>query len=253
MSCASAKLPKGLDDPWHVRELRARIQSKPALRKYYLEVYCKYTDCLARCPSRGLALELGSGAGFAKDLIPDLVTSDTIPYEGVDRVVDATAMPFEEGSLRAIFMLNVFHHIPDAAAFLRQAQRCLVPGGRVLIVDQFPGWFSRWIYRYAHHESFHPEARDWKFDSTGPLSGANGALAWMVFERDRAQFEAEFPALRLERYEPHTPLRYWLTGGLKGWSLLPGWAFGTATAIDQGLMKLGRGWASFLDVELVRA
>ena len=73
------------------------------------------------------------------------MTSDTLPYEGIDRVVDATKMPFEDESVRAICMTNVFHHIPDVEAFT---------GGhssgsrrRVLIVDQHPGWISTPIYK----------------------------------------------------------------------------------------------------------
>jgi SAM-dependent methyltransferase len=241
-----------LDDPCRVHELRALIERKGALRRLYAEVYERYAACLARCPPGGTAIELGSGAGFVQSVLPDVVTSDTIPYEGVDKVVDATRMPFADGSLRGIFMLNVFHHIPDVAGFLREAERCLKPGGRVLIVDQFPGWFSSVIYKRLHHEPFRPDAKEWAFDSEGPLSGANGALAWIVFRRDRERFEAMFPKLNLERFEPHTPLRYWLSGGLKRWTLLPGFAFRLATWIDRLLVRISPGFASFVDIELVR-
>ncbi len=67
------------------------------------------------------------------------------------------------------------------------------------------------ILRYAHHEPSDPGAREWRFKTTGPLSGANGALTWIVFRRDRERFERQFPELGLERYEPHTPLRYRLS------------------------------------------
>ena len=180
------------------------------------------------------------------------MTSDTIPYEGVDRVVDATMMPFADESLRAICMTNVFHHIPDVEAFLREATRCLIPGGRVLIVDQHPGWISTPIYKNIHHEPFRMNAVDWRFDSTGPLSGANGALAWIVFRRDRKRFEASFPELELTQYRPHSPLRYWLSGGLKPWSLLPQWAFGVATKLDRALIAIAPETGSFVDVELLK-
>ena len=62
----------------------------------------------------------------------------------------------------------------------------------------------------------------------------------------------EFPKLDLVRYEPHSPLRYWLSGGLKAWSLLPGVAFDAATAVDRALTRLHRNLGSFVTIELVR-
>jgi hypothetical protein len=120
------------------------------------------------------------------------------------------------------------------------------------MVDQHPGWISTPILRYLHDEPFRPEAREWTFASTGPLSGANGALAWMVFQRDRSRFEARYPRLRLERYRPHTALRYWLSGGLRPWSLLPGWAFPLATRIDRLLGRISPEFGSFVDVEILK-
>jgi SAM-dependent methyltransferase len=149
-------------------------------------------------------------------------------------------------------MLNVFHHLSDVAAFLREVERCLVPGGRILIVDQHPGWLSTIIYRHLHDEGFDPDASDWRLISSGPLSGANGALAWIVFQRDRHKLADVVPRLHLESYNPHTPLRYWMAGGLKTWSLLPGWAFGLASRVDRALMQLSKDFGSFVDVELVK-
>ena len=242
-----------LDDPSRIGEIRELIRTKAALRQFYDEVYSKYREVLARCPKEGLAVELGSGGGFAKDAVPGIVTSDTIAYEGVDRVVDATQMPFADGELRALFLMNVFHHIPDVGAFLHEAERCLAPGGRIYMFDQYPGWISTPILKHAHHEPFTPDAEEWTFASSGPLSGANGALAWMVFERDLQKFEERFSKLRLARFSPCAPLRYWIAGGLKAWSLLPGWAFGAATALDASLVALTPKLGSFVDIEIERA
>lgn len=241
-----------LDEPARVVELRERIRSKAALTKLYREVYGRYEACLARCPQGGLAVELGAGASFVKDLLPEVVTTDVIAYPGVDQVVDGTRMPFADRSVRALLMQNVFHHIPDASAFLREAERVLLPGGRVLIVDQYPGWIGRFVYRHLHHEPFDDRTPTWQFPSTGPLSDANGALAWIVFERDRDRFASEHPGLELVAFRPHTPLRYWLAGGLKNWCALPGWAFGIATWLDRMLVAVSRRSGCFVDVELVR-
>lgn len=241
-----------LDRPERVELLRRTILAKPALRQLYRQAYERFGALLRRCPADGLAVELGSGGGFVKRVLPEVLTTDVVPYPGLDEVVDARSLPFPAGGLRAVLLLNVFHHIPDVGAFLREVERCLAPGGRALIVDQHVGWLSTPIYRYLHHEPFDPDAARWQFGSSGPLSSANGALAWIVFRRDRAAFERLVPQLELVDYRPHTPLRYWLAGGLRSWSLLPGWAFGIATAVDRLLSRMSPELASFVDVELVR-
>ena len=74
-----------LDDPARIEDLRRLIQNKAGLRHYYLEAYGRYSQCLQRCPGEGIALELGSGGGFVKEVIPEIMTSDTLPYSGVAR------------------------------------------------------------------------------------------------------------------------------------------------------------------------
>lgn len=243
--------PRG--DPAQGAELRERIRSKPALERWYRERYARFADCVARCPREGVILELGSGGGFLAECMPEVVTSDVVPYAGVDRVIDAAHLPFGDGELRAILMLNVFHHLPDVEALLAEAVRALAPGGRMLISDQHLGWISTPILRYLHHEPCDPRARSWRCAASGPLAGANGALAWIVFQRDRELFTRRFPQLRIAAYQPHSPLRYFLAGGLKSWSALPGFAFSAATALDRALGRLSPRWCSFVDVELVRA
>jgi len=183
-------------------------------------------------------------------VIPEIVTSDFISYPGIDKVLDATKLPYADQSLKFISMLNVFHHIGDVGAFLKEAARALKPGGRVFLVDQHCGLLSKLLYTYLHHEPFHPEAKTWEFESKGPLSDANGALAWMVFSRDQVKFKRKFPQLKLLQYKPHSPLRYWLCGGLKSWSLLPAPMYGVATLLDQALAGMTPHTCSFVDIEL---
>lgn len=241
-----------LDDPGRGDQLVQRIQQKSALRRLYLEVYAAYRDVLDRTPQNGQAIELGAGAGFVKDVIPDMKATDILPYSTVELTFDACRMPFADNSLRFIGMQNVLHHIPDAEAFFSECQRCLLPGGRVLIVDQYPGWLAHWILKYVHHEAYDPAARTWSFPSSGPLSGANGALAWIVFFRDRARFEQRYPQLQITQIERHTPLRYWLSGGLKAWSLIPDSGWSIACRLDALLLRCSPQWASFMNIELVK-
>lgn len=241
-----------LDSPERIREIREIIDRKPSLKYFYREIYRRYADCLKRCPAKGLALELGSGGGFAGERVPELITSDILPYEGMDLAADGTMLPFRDGSLRFVCMTNVFHHIPDVELFFRETQRCLVPGGRILIVDQHPGLISRPLLKYLHHEPFVHDAAEWRFVTTGPLSGANGALPWLVFVRDREKFARLFPRLGIVGYSPRTPLGYWLAGGLKRWNLLPRRVIGTVERLDRLLLRCSSSFASFADIEIVK-
>ena len=172
-----------------------------------------------------------------KRLWPQLYACDILPYPDIDIVFDGRLWPFGDETVSFVAMLNTFHHVPDVDHLLTEACRCLVPGGRLLIADQNHGFISSLVLRYLHHEPYRPDAPDWKFESSGPLSGANGALAWIVFHRDRGVFEKKYPRLRILACVYHTPLLYWLSGGLKAWSLVPGPMVGVVTWVEKVLLK----------------
>lgn len=243
---------EGLDDPSRIFDIQITINRKRSLRKFYEAAYLRYKRCLSSCPAHGLAIELGSGGGFVKKIIPELIVSDVLPYTGMDVVIDGTRLPFPNNSLKFIGMINVFHHIPDVEKMLAEVQRCLSPGGKMLIIDQHPGYISKPILKNIHHEPFVPEAKEWKFESGGPLSDANGALAWIVFRRDLVKFVNLFSRLRIVSYIPHSPLEYWMTGGLKSWNLIPGWGTPLVRMVDRILLSISRNFASFVDIEVVK-
>lgn len=55
---------------------------------------------------------------------------------------------------------------------------------------------------------------EWELPRSGPLSGANGAISWMIFERDCHKFEREFPEWQLLSIKPGIPFRYLVSGGV---------------------------------------
>jgi len=237
-----------LDDPQTTHLRLQIIREKGFLRQIYYEWYAQVVDALPT--GRGLVLELGSGAGFLADFIPDLITSEVFYCPGVRTVLDGQRLPFGDGTLRAIVMTNVLHHLAEPRHFLNEATRCVRTSGRVIAIEPWVTPWSQLIYRRLHHEPFYPEARDWGFSRSGPLSGANGALPWIIFGRDRAQFEREFPEWQIQKVKPMMPFRYLVSGGISLRSLMPGWTFGTWRWLEDALTPWMKNLAMFAQIVL---
>lgn len=240
----------GLDDPATTELRKQIITSKPLLRAIYEEWY--RTQAAGLPAIEGNILELGSGAGFCDEVLPEVITSDVICCTGVNVIADAQRLPFENQSLRAVIMTNVLHHIPDVRLFFAEATRCLRKGGKVLMIEPWVTWWSSLVYRHLHHEPFDPEAADWSFAPAGHLSSANSALPWIVFARDRCKFESQFPDLSIELIRPCLPFRYLLSGGVGMRSLTPGFSRFAWARVERLLNPYMDRWAMFAFVSLRR-
>ncbi|HET6879653.1 MAG TPA: class I SAM-dependent methyltransferase [Pirellulales bacterium] len=220
------------------------LLNKRMLRRMFEGFYaeCRRLDGRLFNGCDGPRLEIGSGSSIIKEFWPDVVTSDIKPLPFVDRVVDAQAMPFADGSLRAIYGINVFHHLPRPRLFFREAIRVLQPGGGVVFIEPYHGVFARWLFPRLHDsEIFDLTADSWENNlQSGPCSGANQALSGIIFDRDRERFLREFPELELVLDRPHTHLSYLLSGGVNFRQLVPGWAGGLAPLLESVLSPLNR-------------
>lgn len=239
-----------LDAPETTAARRRIVEQKPFLRRLYLEWYREHAAVLPE--GEGRVAELGSGPGFFAEVVPEVVTSDVQAVPGVDLAVNALQLPFADGSLRAVVMTNLLHHVQDAGRCLGEAARCVRPGGVLSMIEPWVSAWSRFVYRHLHHEPFDPEATDWRIESGGPLSGANGALPWIIFCKQRRRFESELPEWSVERVRPMMPFRYLLSGGVSMRSFAPGWAFAPCTLIERGLQPLIGATAMFAHIVLRR-
>ncbi len=207
-----------LDDPATTLRRAALIHKKPFLRTFYEDAYNFFRSSSESIfnSSKGKRLEIGSGPGFIKKMIPDVITSEYLDIPTVDiPKCSASDLPFGRGELCAVFLLDVLHHIPDLDAFFDEATRVLQPGGVVVMVEPANTLLGRFIFQNFHHEIFDPTVADWKLPSGGgPLSTANGALPWIALVRDRKRFEERFSKLLIELLEPFGPLLYPSSGGV---------------------------------------
>jgi SAM-dependent methyltransferase len=239
-----------LDDPSRTLLHRDIILTKPFLKKLYEEWYAIFVKTAASLPE-GVLVELGSGGGFLKEVLPQVITSDILALPNCDTQFSALDMPFEAETVSAIFMVDVFHHIPDSEKFLTEAERVLKPGGKIVMVEPANSVWGRFIYKNFHHEPFEPVS-NWTIPSSGPMSGANGALPWIVFERDRATLDRKFPRLAVKSIRYHTPLRYLLSGGVSMRPLVPDWSFAAFRGIESLLKPVSRQFSMFQTIEVVK-
>jgi len=204
----------------------------------YYAVFGEQTALLASLP--GKLLELGSGGGFLKERLSEVVTSEICEDPLVDRVVDAGHLPFGDRELKGIFMLNVLHHLPDPMAFFKEALRSLVSRGRVVMIEPYNSWLGRIVFKKAHHEPFDENASSWSVQGSGRLTGSNQALPWIIFSRDRTLFETHFPDLQIRVIQPHTVTRYLLSGGLSWREMAPSFTHSALKQLDLFLSRSPR-------------
>jgi SAM-dependent methyltransferase len=237
-------------DSTEAATLRAKIiQEKAFLKKFYIECYLSISSSLPADVS-GPVVELGSGGGFFKEYNQSLVTSEILQLPFVDVVLDGQRLPFRDNSLRAIVMLDVFHHLPSVVTFVTEAARCIKPGGSMVMIEPWNTPWSRFVYRNLHHELFDPNAIEWEFCMGGPLSQANQALPWIVFKRDQKIFEQRFSQWEIDEICLQTPFCYLLSGGVSFRSFMPGFLYRSCRRIENLFQPWIDSWAMFAKIVL---
>jgi len=244
------KIDHSLDSPERTISHGEIIRQKKFLKRIYEDWYSLFIDEIKNLPNEKI-IELGSGGGFLKELEPKVICTDIIDLPSNDMTFSALEMPFEANSIGGIFMVDTMHHIPDSELFLKEVVRVLARNGKMLMIEPANSLWGRFIYKNFHHEPFNPDG-DWTIPSTGPLSGANGALPWIVFVRDNEKFRSHFPELRIEFIEYKDPFGYLISGGVSHKQFLPDFMYSTIRFFDKMLPKISRQLSMFMVVEITR-
>jgi len=236
-----AKKIKDLDH-FSATEVHAKIiQKKKFLKKLYVDYYNEMKDHVGyKEDAQDVIIELGSGGGFIKEVIPSIITSDILEVSMVDKCFSVDNIPYEDASVDAFIMLNVFHHIKKPEDVLNEVNRCLKKGGKLVMIEPANTPWSRFIFQNFHHELFDPTS-GWSIKGTGPLSCGNGAMPWIVFIRDREKFQQLFPNLCITQYQNHTSLRYILSGGISLRQLVPTFSYSFLKWCE-GILKPFNNW-----------
>ena len=208
------------------------IKKKGFLYKLYLEYYGIFKENIKDIPN-GLKIELGSGGGFLKEVINDVITSDVLELPDVDKV---------------FFLLDTLHHIKEPDKFFSEVNRCLKPGAKIIMIEPTNTLFSRFFFKHIHDEQFDENQEKWIVDGEGRLADANIAMPWIIFIRDREKFLTKYPDLEILQINKHTPFRWFLSGGLSYRQFVPSASFGFFTKIEKLLSPFDNILCSFMTI-----
>jgi SAM-dependent methyltransferase len=209
-------------------------ERKPVLRAVYDDFYRRI---VAACLP-GRTLEIGGGIGNLKRRIPDVIATDIQHGPWLDCVADAQRLPFADGTITNIVMVDVLHHLEYPCNFFRTAERVLRPGGRIIMVEPAITWGSTLFYRVLHDEPVRTSADPLLCGSPTPARDpydSNQAIPTLIATRDRDRFHAMFPELRLGRIDWFSLMVYPLSGGFRPWSLIPGGLARHALHLEQAI------------------
>lgn len=113
-------------------------------------------------PRAGMrVLDLGSGTGmwaqaftawYDRIEVIAIEPSEAMRARSVHQPVvpgDAERIPLDDGSVDAVWLSTVIHHVPDLTRMARELRRVLRPGGRMLIRSAFAGRYQAIsLFRY---------------------------------------------------------------------------------------------------------
>jgi len=217
----------GVDpDSEKMLEIHSKVlYEKPIMRDVFSEFYdaCIRLDEKYFSDSKAKRVEIGAGVSFFKKKYPDIISTDIKKAENLDMVVDAQNMPFEQNSVRAIYGINCFHHFPNPDLFFNELDRVLVKGCGCILIDPYYGTSAKQFYKKIFDtETFDMTQKEWVNESLGFMNGANQALSYIVFIRDKKKFEERYPNLEIIVQKPlNNYIRYVLSGGLNFRQILP--------------------------------
>ena len=162
----------------------------------------------------GINIELGCGASFINKTNKSIQKTDVFLNSNTDFKLNAMDIGENfENKISNLILVNVFHHISDPELFLKSAEKALIPGGRIIMIEPSNNYWSRFVYKLIGHEPFDTRQSEWKFESIDPLLDSNQALSWIIFERDYEKFKNLFPMFSLILKKNMMPFSYLFSGG----------------------------------------
>ena len=185
--------------------------------KFLLEKRFSWMNKFINNEDKGI--EVGSGAGFARDFIKnknfkltDLGNDDHLDIKNID----AQNTGFKNESLDFVIASNMIHHIPYPMKFFREINRILKKGGKLIIFDAHCSLMFQLATTIMKHEGFDFTLNVW--DEKKPKSDehdawhGNIAVPHLIFD-DKEGFKENLGSLFKVEYDKFTEFLIFLNSG----------------------------------------
>jgi SAM-dependent methyltransferase len=239
----------------HNLEIQANAEHwrrKPLLQKIYRDFYNEIAGEL-RTDIPGETVEIGSGIGNLKTVVPEALATDIFPNPWLDRIENAYAMSFANGTVANLILFDVWHHLEFPGTALSEFRRVLAPQGRLIIFDPAMGMLGRIVYGLFHHEplGLRDEIR-WQ----APASFSPDAMTYYAAQGNAQRIffshevRPELNQWRTVRRSLFAGIPYVASGGFRGPQLYPETMLPALRAVDRVASRVPALFATRLLVTL---
>lgn len=222
----------------HYEEIRKNLKiwrKKPLLRK----IYSGFHEIIAKhLPEalEGSVVELGSGVADIRQVIPGCIRTDLFETPWIDQVENAFDLSFDDASVSGLILFDVFHHLRYPGTALKEFNRVLLPGGRVLIFEPCISPFGILIYGLFHSETLalnrpiEPFAPDrWTPEDLDYYTAQGNASRIFL----RREIDVASLGWRVVTTKRISAVSYVASGGYSGPQMYPDCAFSLMQLIDK--------------------
>lgn len=196
---------------------------KPLLQILYNDFYRLIAENLSSLPDRK-AVELGSGLGNIKEVIPHCLRTDLFPNPWIDQIENAYKLSFADETVTDLIMTDVFHHLKYPGRALQEFYRVLRKGGRVIMLEPYLSGLGLLVYGALHSE---PIALTQKIEWLPPATWSPEDIDYYAAQGNatriftRKNFHSQLTQWRKVETIRLSALAYAASGGYSGPQLYP--------------------------------
>jgi SAM-dependent methyltransferase len=218
---------------------RKVYKKKQVIRQIYKDYYALILSQIMD-DERHPILEIGSGGGNIKEVIPQCVTSDQFKDDKIDLIENIYNLSFKNESVSNIVFLDVFHHLEFPALALKEINRVLIKNGRIIMIEPGMGVIPKIIYKIFHVEPLGLKKKINWVEIPNSIPGSNDYFAaqsvpWRAFVKKEIDLNDKF---KIKLIKPFSDFSYLCSGGYSYPSFYPFFLYRFMKKIDSILSSI---------------